>query len=72
MNQDDVILLGQLMNEIDEVDDPEWISYNKYKDLVQKAKIVSEQAKASKEYQELMDKLNNQLSDIGKDENQNG
>ena len=38
------------------------------KDLVKKAKIVSKQAKASKEYQELMDKLNTELSDIGKDE----
>ena len=68
MNQDDVILLGQLMNDIDEVDDPEWVSYNKYKDLVQKVKLVSEQAKASKEYQQLMDKLNNELSELGKDD----
>ena len=67
MNQDDVILLGQLMNDIDEVDDPEWVSYNKYKELVQKVKLVSEQAKASKEYQELMDKLNTELSELGKE-----
>ena len=68
MNQDDIILLGELMNDIDEVDDPEWVSYNKYKDLVSKAKIVAHQAKASKDYQELMDKLNNDLSEIGKDD----
>lgn len=67
MNQDDVILLGELMNDID-VDDPEWVSYNKYKDLVQKVKLVAQQAKASKEYQGLMDKLNTELSELGKDD----
>lgn len=66
MNQDDIILLGEFLEDIDF--EPEWVSYNKYKNLVEKAKIVSQQAKASKEYQELMDKLNTDLSDIGKDE----
>lgn len=64
MNQDDIILLGELLDEF--TDDS--AIYKKYKDLIKKAKIVSKQAKASKEYQELMDKLNNDLSDIGKDE----
>ena len=63
MNQDDVILLGQLFNDLLE-------SYsfdNKYNDLVKKVKLIAEQAKASKDYQELMDKLNNELSEIGKE-----
>ena len=64
MNQEDVILLGELLNEFTE----DSAIGKKYKDLIKKAKLVSQQAKASKEYQELMDKLNNQLSDIGKDE----
>lgn len=68
MNQDDIILLGELLNELGE----SWEEHSKYGELIKKAKIVSQQAKASKEYQELMDKLNNQLSDIGKDEKQNG
>ena len=68
MNQDDVILLGQLLNDIDEVDDPKWVSYNKYKNLVQKAQLIAQQAKASKDYQDLMDVLNTQLSEIGKDD----
>lgn len=62
MNQDDIILLGQLLDELDDA------TVEHYQELVKKAKIVSKQAKASKEYQELMDKLNNELSDIGKDE----
>ena len=65
MNQDDVILLGELLDSLVYYDE-------KFNELVKKCKLVSEQAKASKEYQELMDKLNNQLSDIGKDEKQNG
>jgi hypothetical protein len=64
MNQDDIILLGKLL---DEFTDDSTI-YKKYEDLIKKCKIVSQQAKASKEYQELMDNLNNQLSDIGKDD----
>ena len=66
MNQDDIILLGEFLEDIDF--EPEWVSYDKYKNLVEKAKIVSKQAKASKEYQELMDELNTELSDIGKDD----
>lgn len=64
MNQDDIILLGELLDTLDET----YLKDVKFGDLVRKAKIVSEQAKASKEYQELMDKLNNDLSDIGKDD----
>ena len=64
MNQDDIILLGELLDEFTE----DSAIYKKYEDLIKKAKIVSCQAKASKEYQELMDKLNNDLSGIGKDE----
>ena len=64
MNQDDIILLGELLDTLDET----YLKDVKFGDLVRKAKIVSQQAKASKEYQELMDKLNNELSDIGKDE----
>ena len=68
MNQDDVILLGELISENDVVDDLSWVSYYKYRDLVQKVKLIAEQAKASKDYQELMDKLNTELSEIGKEE----
>ena len=68
MNQDDIILLGELLGEFTE----DSVIYKKYKDLIKKANIVCEQARASKEYQELMDNLNNQLSDIGKDEENNG
>lgn len=64
MNQDDIILLGELLDTLDET----YLKDAKFGDLVRKAKIVSQQAKASKEYQELMDKLNNDLSDIGKDD----
>ena len=63
MNQDDVILLGELFNDLLE-------SYsfdNKYDDLIKKVKLIAEQAKASKDYQELMDKLNTELSEIGKE-----
>lgn len=64
MNQDDVILLGELLNELGE----SWEEHSKYGDLIKKAKLVAEQAKASKDYQELMDKLNTELSEIGKDD----
>ena len=64
MNQDDVILLGELFNELLE----SYTFDNKYNDLVKKVKLIAEQAKASKDYQELMDKLNNELSEIGKEE----
>lgn len=64
MNQDDIILLGELLDTLDET----YLKDVKFGDLLRKAKIVSQQAKASKEYQELMDKLNNDLSDIGKDD----
>ena len=64
MNQDDIILLGELLDTLDET----YLKDVKFGDLVRKAKIVSQQAKASKEYQELMDKLNNDLSYIGKDD----
>jgi len=64
MNQDDIILLGELLDTLGD----EYLNDIKFGDLIKKAKIVSKQAKASKEYQELMDKLNNDLSDIGKDE----
>ena len=64
MNQDDVILLGELLNELSE----SWEEHSKYGELIKKCKIVSEQAKASKEYQLLMDKLNNELSELGKDD----
>ena len=63
MNQDDVILLGELFNELLE----SYTFDNKYNDLVKKVKLIAEQAKASKDYQELMDKLNNELSEIGKE-----
>lgn len=68
MNQTDIILLGELIDTLDE----SYFKDEKFGDLVRKAKIVSEQAKASKEYQELMDKLNDELSDIGKDDKENG
>ena len=64
MNQDDVILLGELFNELLE----SYTFDNKYNDLVKKVKLVAEQAKASKDYQNLMDVLNTQLSEIGKDD----
>lgn len=64
MNQDDIIRLGELLDEFTE----DSAIYKKYENLIKKAKIVSSQAKASKEYQELMDKLNDDLSGIGKDE----
>ena len=64
MNQVDIILLGELLDTLDD----SYLKDEKFGDLIKKAKIVSQQAKASKEYQELMDDLNNQLSDIGKDE----
>ena len=64
MNQDDVILLGELFNELLE----SYTFDNKYNDLVKKVKLVSQQAKASKDYQNLMDVLNTQLSEIGKDD----
>ena len=64
MNQDDIIMLGEIIEEFGDN-----LPVNEEgKKLLQKVKIVSQQAKASKEYQELMDKLNNDLSDIGKDE----
>ena len=63
MNQDDVILLGELFNELLE----SYTFDNKYNDLVKKVKLIAEQAKASKDYQELMDKLNTELSEIGKE-----
>lgn len=68
MNQDDIILLGELLEEFSEDSN----IYKKYEDLIKKAKIVSHQAKASKEYQALMDKLNDDLSEIGKDDVKNG
>lgn len=64
MNQDDIILLGELLDTLGD----EYLNDVKFGDLIKKAMIVSKQAKASKEYQELMDKLNNDLSDIGKDD----
>ena len=64
MNQDDVILLGELINELLE----SYTFDNKYSDLVKKVKLVAQQAKASKDYQNLMDVLNTQLSEIGKDD----
>ena len=68
MNQDDIILLGKFLTELSD----SWETDKTYGDLIKKAKIVSEQARASKEYQELMDDLNNQLSDIGKEDVENG
>ena len=63
MNQDDVILLGELFNDLLE----SYTFDNKYNDLVKKVKLIAEQAKASKDYQDLMDVLNTQLSEIGKE-----
>lgn len=64
MNQDDIILLGEILEEFGDN-----LPLNDAgKDLIKKAKIVAHQAKASKDYQELMDKLNNDLSEIGKDD----
>lgn len=68
MNQDDIILLGELLETLDD----DYLNNKSFSDLIKKAKIVSKQAKASKEYQELMDDLNNQLSDIGKEDVKNG
>ena len=64
MNQDDVILLGELLNELG----TSWEEHSKYGELIKKCLIVSQQAKASKEYQGLMDKLNTELSELGKDD----
>ena len=64
MNQDDVILLGELINDLLE----SYTFDNKYNDLVKKVKLIAQQAKASKDYQNLMDVLNTQLSEIGKDD----
>ena len=64
MNQDDVILLGELLNDLLE----SYTFDNKYNDLVKKVKLIAQQAKASKDYQNLMDVLNTQLSEIGKDD----
>lgn len=68
MNQDDVILLGDFLNELSDT----WEKDEKYGNLIKKAKLVSEQAKASKDYQELMDKLNTELSELGKDVEKDG
>ena len=64
MNQDDVILLGELLIELGE----SWEEHSKYGKLIKKTKLVAQQAKASKDYQDLMDVLNTQLSEIGKDD----
>lgn len=64
MNQDDVILLGELLNEFTE----DSAIGKKYSELIKKCKLVAQQAKASKDYQNLMDVLNTQLSEIGKDD----
>lgn len=64
MNQDDVILLGEIIDRLVE----DFDLTNEEKELVKKVKIVSQQAKASKEYQGLMDKLNTELSELGKDD----
>ena len=63
MNQDDVILLGEFINDL-----VDYKNCDKYEKLLEKVKIVSQQAKASKEYQGLMDKLNTELSELGKDD----
>ena len=65
MNQDDVILLGEFFNE-KIFDENEYISVI-YHNLIKKVQLIAQQAKASKDYQELMDKLNNELSEIGKE-----
>ena len=59
MNQDDVILLAEFFKDL--------VVEDKYKDLALKVMLIGQQAKASKDYQELMDKLNNELSEIGKE-----
>lgn len=64
MNQDDVILLGQFLNELSD----SWQKDETYGELIKKCLIVAQQAKASKDYQNLMDVLNTQLSEIGKDD----
>ena len=66
MNQDDVILLGEFLTELIDDYDPKDLA--KYQDLIKKVKLVAQQAKASKDYQNLMDVLNTQLSEIGKDD----
>ena len=63
MNQEDIILLGKLLKELDEDETYDDV----YGELIAKAIIVSEQARVSKEYQEKMDELNNELSSLGKD-----
>ena len=65
MNQDDMILLGELMDTLGD----HYLKDEKFADVIQKTMIISKQAKASKEYQEIMDKLNDELSGIGKDDN---
>ena len=62
MNQDDVILLGEFLDDL-----VDWRNVSKYENLLNKVRLIAEQAKASKDYQELMDKLNNELSEIGKE-----
>lgn len=63
MNQEDIILLGEFLNELSDT----WQKDEKYGILIKKAILISKQAKASKDYQEEMDKLNNELSSLGKD-----
>ena len=65
MNQDDVILLGEFINSIQ--NDADMINSVIYEKLIKKVELIAQQAKASKDYQELMDKLNNELSEIGKE-----
>ena len=67
MNQDDVILLGELFNDFFRDMSEEDLMYDTYGNLIKKVKLIAQQAKASKDYQELMDKLNNELSEIGKE-----
>lgn len=62
--QDDVILLGEFLIELSE----SWKEHSKYGELIKKCLIIAQQAKASKDYQNLMDVLNTQLSEIGKDD----
>ena len=64
MNQDDMILLGELMDSLGD----HYLKDEKFADVIHKTMVISKQAKASKEYQEVMDKLNDELSDIGKDD----
>ena len=68
MNQDDVILLGNLFEDYFRDMSEDDLMYNTYSNLIKKVELVSQQAKASKEYQQLMDKLNNELSELGKDD----